>query len=248
MYDELTAFRKQDFQLGKWRVHQPSLGDIQDIGEEIYWSTVCSFVGTAYDERLYLWAKGIDYNSMTDFQVFTMRVDEKLVLPIELFFPDVIIEDFQSFIEPENQDLILVDTKHKQVITESDYEQMTDFLRNIDCLPKNSIKDGNQATKEWRLKHELEQLEKRIARGYTFDFHSILMPLISSLTNLEGFKYNWHTVWDLPVNVFYDAIRRTQIIKQADQLIQGLYSGCIDYKTMKNKEDLNWLRAIKDKT
>lgn len=249
MYDELSAYRRQDFQLGKWRVHQPSLGDVEEItSEELYWTMVCNFVGTAYDERLYLWAKGIDYNSMTDFHVFAMRVDEKVVLPVDLFFPDIHIEDFNSYIDPDTQDLILIDAKHNQVITEKDYTMLTDFLRNMHCLPKNSIKDGNEATKQWRLKYELDQLEKRIARGIMPEFHSILQPLISSMVNSEGFKYDWHTVWDLPINVFYDCLRRTQIIKMAQQLVQGLYSGCIDYKTMKNKEDLNWLRAIKDKT
>ena len=41
MYDELRAYRKQDFMIGKWRVHQPTLGDVDDLGEENYWTIVC---------------------------------------------------------------------------------------------------------------------------------------------------------------------------------------------------------------
>lgn len=248
LYDELKIYRETDFTLGKWKIHLPTLDEIERLGEETYWSIVCSFIGTAYDERLYLWSKHIDFNSMTDFQTFAMRVDEKQVYPINLLIPNLLIEQYESYIDTKTNDLVLIDIKSQQVITEEDYAMLTDFLRHVHCLPKNQIKDGNQATKEWRLKYELEQLEKRIARGILPEFHSILQPMVSALTNTPGFKYNWHTVWDLPIGVFYDALRRTQILKQADQLIQGLYSGCIDYKTMKNKDDLNWLKQIKDNT
>ena len=120
MYDELRAYRRQDFTLGKWRVHQPTLDEIESetIGEERYWTIVCSFVGTAYDERLYLWSKGIDFNSMTDFQVFVMRVEEKIVEPVDLFFPDIKIQNYQTFYDPENENIILIDQENKQVITE----------------------------------------------------------------------------------------------------------------------------------
>ena len=248
MYDELRAYRRQDFTLGKWRVHQPTLDEIESetIGEERYWTIVCSFVGTAYDERLYLWSKGIDFNSMTDFQVFVMRVEEKIVEPVDLFFPDIKIQNYQTFYDPENENIILIDQENKQVITEDDYTLLTDFLRNLHGLPKNSIRDGNEATKKWRLDYELSQLEKKIARGIVDEFHSVLQPCISAMINLPGFKYNWHTVWDLPINVFYDSLRRTQVIKQADDLMKGLYAGVIDYKKMKNKDELNWLRSLNE--
>lgn len=244
MHDELRAYRKQDFMIGKWRVHQPTLGDVEELGEELYWSIVCSFVGTAYDERLYLWSKGIDFNSMTDFQVFVMRIEEGAIYPIDLFFPDIHIQNYHTFYDPETENILLIDDQNKIVITEDDYTTLTDFLRSLHGLPKNSIKDGNEATKKWRLDYELRQIEKKIQRGIVDEFHSILQPCVSALTNMAGFKYSWHTVWDLPIGVFYDALRRTQAIKISEQLMTGLYSGSIDYKTMKHKDDLNWLRAL----
>lgn len=249
MHDELKAYRHQDFTLGKWKVHQPLLSDVEErFGcEENYWSLVCGFCATAYDERLYLWSKGIDFNAMTDWQVFCMRTDEGVVFPMDFFFPDLHIERCHSFINTETDDIILVDRVNQSAFTEKDYNQLADFLRFIHALPKNAIRDGNQATKEWRLQRELERLEQKIARGIKDDFHSIILPYISTLTNMPGFKYNWHTVWDLPVGVFFDALKRHQIIKHADNLMRGLYSGCIDYKTMKNKDDLNWLQSIQQK-
>lgn len=247
MYDELKAYRKPDFMLGKWQCHQPTLSDIEELGEENYWTMVCGFVATAYDERLYLWSKGIDFNSMTDFQVFIMRVEEKIISPIELIFPDIHIQNYQTFYDSDTEEVLLIDVENKMVLTESDYTMLTDYLRNLHGLPKNSIKDGNEATKRWRLDYELKQIEKKIQRGIVDEFHSILQPCISALTNTTGFKYNWHTVWDLPIGVFYDALRRTQAIKASDQLVTGLYSGCIDYKTMKHKDDLNWLRSLNNK-
>ena len=126
MHDELKSYKNQDFKLGKWKVHQALLGDIDEQfgNEETYWSVICGFCATAYDERLYLWSKGIDFNSMTDWQVFVMRVDEGIVLPVDFFFPEIHIERFRSYIDKDTNDIILVDNANHIVLTESEYNQL----------------------------------------------------------------------------------------------------------------------------
>ncbi len=41
-------------------------------------------------------------------------------------------------------------------------------------------------------------------------FQSLLLPLISSLTNCPEFKYRWDDVWTLPIGVFMDSVERVQ--------------------------------------
>ena len=68
----------------------------------------------------------------------------------------------------------------------------------------------------------------------------ILLPLISTLTNMEGFKYGWLDVWNMKINAFMDAVTQVTHIKNADLLLSSGYSGFgIDLKKV-NKKLINY--------
>ena len=74
----------------------------------------------------------------------------------------------------------------------------------------------------------------------TQKFKSRLLPLISTMTNMIGFGYNWTTVWDMKINAFMDAVQQVQHIKNADLLLSSGYSGFgIDLKKI-NKKEINY--------
>jgi len=72
---------------------------------------------------------------------------------------------------------------------------------------------------------------------------SFLQPLVSTMVNLEGFKSDWSTVWDMKIGAFMDAVQRTQIIVSSKALLDGCYSGNIDTKKIKTKE-LDYMREL----
>ena len=73
---------------------------------------------------------------------------------------------------------------------------------------------------------------------------SFLLPLISSLTNCAEFKYRHDDVWTLPIGAFMDSVRRIQKRVNYDNLMHGVYSGCVEVKKIK-KEEFNWMGELK---
>ena len=77
---------------------------------------------------------------------------------------------------------------------------------------------------------------------------SELLELISTMTNIEGFKYGWMEVWDMKINAFLDAVARVQKIKNAFLLLQSGYSGFgIDlnkFTTSQKEKTLNWMGSL----
>lgn len=243
MYDELNAFLEQDFVMcDKFEIHNPTIDEIRKYGEQKYWQEISIITATPADEKLYLYSLGIDYNTVQDWQLFILLCQDKL-LPSCLMLPNINFKDCECCAEEDS--VFLYDNTNNLVITEEDYLKLTTYLRQAHGLKKNEKKDGNEHTRKWRLQRELERLEREIKSGKQKVFHSQLKTYISTLTNLEGFKYDWYTVRNLPINVFIDSLFRLQVIDRAKSLNQGLYSGNIDYKKMKNKEEFNWLRPIK---
>ena len=77
---------------------------------------------------------------------------------------------------------------------------------------------------------------------------SELLELISSMTNIDGFKYGWLDVWDMKINAFLDAVARVQKIKNAFMLLQSAYSGFgIDlskFTASQKEKSLNWMGSL----
>jgi hypothetical protein len=68
----------------------------------------------------------------------------------------------------------------------------------------------------------------------------MLKDLISTLTNMEGFKYSWSNVWEVKIGAFMDSAKRIPHNKYVDLLLQSGYSGFgVNLKSI-NKKDLNW--------
>ena len=247
--DELRAFHNTDYQVGKFKIHNPTLGEIADsIGEYEFWYMVQSVTATRYDCRLYLWSIGIDFDTIHWWQMVCQRVKDKVLPDCRAIMPDINFQSFIPCIDKETQEMVLFNPITEIKISEQEFSDLQVYWRTTLNLAPKDIRNANEHTRKWRLEHELEKLKRRERLGITEEFHSVLKNYISALINCEGFKYNWHTVWDLPINVFIDSLRRLQMIKQSDNLLKGIYSGNVSYKDLRHKEELDWLREIKPLT
>ena len=122
------------------------------------------------------------------------------------------------------------------VIDRSVHALLTEHLRFVHILEKNMVTGYDRATKDAMI--EDDQLEREIAAMKKPE--SQLWPMISALTNSEGFKYRYDDVWQLPIGVFLDAARRVQKRINYSHLMTGIYSGCVDMKQV-NKKEFDWM-------
>lgn len=235
--DELQIYRGKDFIINeKIKIHQPTLGEICDWGEEKYFSFVHTLTATPTDMKYQLHLAGIDWNTLTDFELFLLEYRAYPTDYTSILFGDLDFTSFEIMKCQDNDELTLYDRSHDIIIDRSVYEIITDYIRKSHNLTRNVEKAMNETTKNVLIEEARESIERQKNESY----HSCLLPLISSLTNMPEFKYSWHNVWDMKINAFMDAVRQIPHIRHADLLLSSGYSGFgIDLKKV-NKNDLNY--------
>ena len=69
--DELKIYRGEDFVVSKHiKIHQATLDEICDYGEQEYYSMVYNLIATPQSYKVQLWDMDIDYTEMTPYELF----------------------------------------------------------------------------------------------------------------------------------------------------------------------------------
>jgi hypothetical protein len=235
--DELQLFRGKDYVINdRIKIHHPTLNDIVDYGEQNYYGLVSRLTAIPSDFKGQLDELGIDYEEISEFDLFILICKGLNVEETRILFGDLSFVDLNLFKNTNTDQPVLYNEKQDFIIDKAIYEVIMEFIRRINGFEKKIERAGNAATKKFLIEEAKEQLKKNVNKP----FKSILIPLISSLVNSPEFKYDHNTVWNLPIYTFMDSVQRIQKIKNYDQLMQGAYSGCVDLKNV-SKENLNWL-------
>lgn len=220
--DELQIYRGKDFIINEYiTIHHPTLGEICDFGEKKYFSFISQITSTPTDMRYVLHLSGKDWNNVSDYELFLNTY--RLFSPDSsgLIFGNLDLSKLISKLNTINNEIVLCDENDTIIIDRSIYEIIVGYLRKLHNLKKNEERAMNETTRLVLLEEAKEQYEDAGNKEY----HSTLLPLISTMTNMEGFKYNWSNVWDLKLNVFMDAVQQIQHIKNVDLLLASGYSG-----------------------
>lgn len=229
------------------KLHQPTIQEIVDFGEERYFSMVGLLTSSPYDVMGWLHENDIDYEEMSDFELFIMIVSNMTLETTSIIFGDL---DFSLFIitkRSDNNEIILyqqklVDNELCEIIIDRlVYERIMTFLRLLHGYTKNTKKAANEFTK--RKLYEQYKYSKNRDRK----FSSILYPLISSMVNTDEFKYDHKQVKKMPYYAFMDSVRRIQKIKSVEALYMSMTTYGFDHKSINPRKDLDWLGEL-DKT
>lgn len=228
---------------GTFTITQPTLGDVVKCGEQKIMSTVGIFTTNTTQYRALLWERNIDWNEITDFELFCILyrgLDQDVVT---LLFGDGV--DFSKF-EPKSINLtgepqvVLYNQEDNVVINETVYYLISDYLRDaFNMHPENEYTEDRFMKKWWIEKDKREAARKQDKPKESFT----MQPLISACINHPGFKYNLQTIRELTICQFYDSVRRLQLYESATAVMKGMYSGMIDSKKIK-PESYNWMGAV----
>lgn len=243
MVDKLLLYLGKDLEINQdITIHQPSILDIAQFGEKKYFSTVYTICSIPSDFKSELWDLGLNYGKVSDFECFVLITrnisadDTKLLLGDEISFKDMVpVKD------PDTGEIVLLDADREIIINEEIYTSMIEQIRCMhDIVPKRE-RAANKETLELLIREDRTKKEKK----NDSKTESILLPLISSMVNSPGFKYDINTLQNLGVFSFFDSVRRIQAINTANSISQGMYSGMVDIsKNPALKNELNWLRDL----
>ena len=240
MIDELQLFRGKDYKINdKITIHQPTLDEICNYGEQKYWSVVSMLTSNPSDYKVQLDDAGIDYETISDLDFFFMLCHDLSIDDTRIFLYDLDLSTFDSAINKQNDETVYYSEYHDVIIDTNIHRIISDYIRTIHYIPKKIDKAGNEHTKKYLIETERRKLKRQKKQK----FKSMLIPSISAMTNCEQFKYSHDTVWKLHIYTFYDSIKRIQKIKSTDNLYIGIYTGNVDAKKI-SEEELNWLGSL----
>lgn len=223
----------------------PSIGDLIRIGEKRFYQTLNIFTSNTTTYRLPLWNAGIDWNEMSDFELFA-----SLCAGIDQEVCDVLVKDidftkFQraSKSDGENSSMILYDYENGIEINELVYHHISQYFRTMfNSFPEEKI-TNSPILKQWYIDKDKRQKvidEENEKKGKSQQSYSIL-PLVSSYINHPGTKYKSKELKEVSVYEFFDSINRISIYESATACMKGLYSGFVDGKKIK-PESYNFMR------
>lgn len=236
--DVLQVYRGKDYIINdKITIHQPTLNEICDFGEEKYFSLISTFTAIPLDYILYLEKSNIKYEDLSDFDMFLMTVNGIDISNSSLLFGDLDFSKLELNINTQNNQPVLVNKEQGIIIDRHIYSLIVDYIRKSNNITRNNTICGNKAMRDYLI----EEAEERFKNPKPFK--SVLKPLISAMTNTKEFKYGHNDIWNMKINAFMDSVQRVQLIKNFEQTMQGIYANGIDTKKIQ-KSQLNWLKEL----
>ena len=242
----------------KIQVLQPTIGGILEydkkFGESEFWSMLNVFIGNTTSYRLLLWDMGIDWNEISDFQLFSLLIKTLKVENTEILFGDLDLSSFDAYMkqipskekfddkeesEPK-QEMILWNPELDIEINEDIYNNIVLYIRTMFNIFPKVEKAKGKTTKKWII----EEDRMNLANAKKEDTTSTFLPLIESCCCHPGFKYKKNELREVGIYEFMRDVQRLQVYESTTALLKGMYSGFIDTKGI-DKEEFDFMRDIK---
>ena len=228
---------------GSIEITLPTVGDIVRVGQKKFYSTLNIFVTNTTSYRLLLWKQGIDWNTLSDFELFCMlyqQIDDEIA---SMMFKDIKFSDFQLYSKKldDKETIVLYNQETDTEIDESVYQHIAQYLRiafNTHPDEKLTKDEGLKAAYIRKDESALRQAEEMHNEN-----DSSLQPLISACINHPGFKYNLKEVMNISIFEFYDSVKRLQVYENSTALMKGMYSGMVDGSKIA-PESYNFMKQI----
>lgn len=221
-------------------IHQPTIGEIVEWGEEKYFSMVNTLCSIPSDMKSFLFDNGVRWEEISDFDFFILMTRPFTPEYTSILFgKNLDFSKLKFYVKKEDGSSVLFDEETGFAIEEEDYKKMISYIRCFNNLHPLVEKAINERTRIALI--ELDRQKK--AENKDKNFTSYLLPIISAMLNHSGFKYKKTELKEVGLYEFFDSVQRIQIIMNTTSLLNGMYSGMVDTSKIKKKE-FNWLREI----
>jgi hypothetical protein len=242
LFDDLDLLSGKGHKINNYLyIHQPKLKEIKKYGEQKYYGIISAFISTPNDYKVQLFDSGIDYCAISDYDLFLLLTRQYTLDHTKLILPtlDIPLCDFQITINQNTNQPVLWNENTDIIIDKAIYTQISMFFCKIHYITKKSPK-----TDEASKKYFIDRERRRQERHKNEPFKSAICPEIIALVNCNHFKYDYDSVWNLPIFDFNSSVRQIQKLKHIDHVLSGIYAGTIDAKKI-DSSDLNWMDISK---
>lgn len=219
-------------------VHVPTVDEIFDFGDQKYYNIVQTLIATPFDLMVELDDIGIDYETITDYQLFVLMMESIAINEEDtsIFFGNLNLKSFQEAVNPQNGEKVLWDKDNDIVIDQMIALEICNAIRKIHFWKAPLGKAGNAEAKAYLIERNRKKKQRLAKKPYK----SFLESMIISLVNTEEFPYNYETVMGLSIYKLNASWRQIQKKKHWEQTMGGVYFGTVDTSKI-DLEKINWL-------
>lgn len=204
--------------------------------ENAYFGLITMVTATPADFMVRLDDVGIDFSTITPFELFLLLFNEIKQMDTHLVFGELDLTKFEMAVNEQNGNMVLLDQENGIVIDKAIHDQICRVIRKINHLEKNDRKPANEEAK----KYMIERARAKQRRAARMPYQSQLENLIISLVNTEQYKYDYEGTLGLSIYQFYSSLY--QILKKIDfdNTMIGCYAGTVNVKEI-SQEKLTWI-------
>lgn len=218
----------------KISVNIPTVGQILD-NENLYNDIISILTSMPIDFMVPLDDAGIDFTTISDYDLFLMLFDRLKELDTSLVFGDMNLSGFEMCVNNQTQSIVLYNKPLDLEIGKREYNMIASVLRKVNRIEKNRKKPANEDAKKYMLERARAKLKRKQRKE-----SSQLEQLIIALVNTEQFKYDFETVRDLTIYQFNECVHQIVHKVNYDNRMRGVYFGTVNAKEL-SQDELNWL-------
>lgn len=212
----------------------PTVDEILE-DEFTYYSIISSLTASPFQYMVQLDDIGIDFTTISDYQLFMMLFTVYAKSDLSTIFGDLNVSDF--IVQRDGNFEYLYSSSNKIEINEKVYNDIVNTIRKINLLEKVNYKPGNESARKYLLEKE----RKKQKRNANKKQEPYLEKLVISLVNTSEFKYDYDSCMDLSIYKFNQSFRQIQHKIAFDNTMIGVYTGTVDTSKLSNKDILTWI-------
>lgn len=214
----------------------PTVGEILK-DEQHYFNLITSLTSTPFQYMVQLDDMGIDFTTITSYQLFMILFPSFAQGDLSILFGDIDFSDIVIETNPQNDSFVLHSHKNNIIIDEFIYSQFVGYIRKINNLKRENRKPGNNEAKKFRINLERKKQKRNANKPY----EPYLEKMVIALVNNKDFKYNYEQVDKLTIYKFNQSFEQVKTNINFNNTMIGVYTGTVDTSKIKDKSCLSWL-------
>lgn len=213
----------------------PTVGEVLE-DEAAYYGAISSIIATPYDFMVQLYDAGIDFDQITEFELFLLLFPGLQGADTHLVFKDLDLSKFSVAVNEKTEKMVLLDRENDIVIDRAIHAQICSVIRKINFIERVNKKPGNGEAR----KYMIERMRIKQRRAARRKYRSQLENQIIAMVNTEQYKYDYASTLDLTIYQFKASV--DQVIRKInyDDLMIGCYAGTVKASELP-QERLDWI-------
>lgn len=243
-FDPLYVYFGDDYIINdKIKIHQPRIEDFIKNKENNIYDVITPFITNTTGCRVKLWDNGIDWNKISNFELFAVMIKNINYKYSQIIFGDIDFSKFQLIEKSKNNssELTLYNPVIDLEIDEDTRQKMCKYIQYAFCaFPPEEEFTSNKTLKQELINNDKQKIitQRKSNNGTN---GNNLLSMISFCLNHPGFKYKKTELREVCIAEFMDSVQRLQIYESTRALYNGMYSGFVDTSKI-NKKEFDFMR------